>query len=88
VEPQEPQGSNTPYRLADSLIVRTRTKVERPPEDSDPYFADKSKTDSGFKSRRQWRWAFAQKKPWARAAAHATAGGPKVRYRRLAERKA
>lgn len=42
----------------------------------------------GFRSRRQWRWAFASKKPWARTKAHRTKGGPKVRYRVLPERKA
>ncbi|AGU92083.1 hypothetical protein BANE1_74 [Mycobacterium phage Bane1] len=31
----------------------------------------------GFKSKKQWRWA------WARKKSHETAGGPKVRYRRL-----
>lgn len=37
----------------------------------------------GFKSKKQWRWAFANKKPWARKKAHKTKGGPKTRYRRL-----
>ncbi|AKF14338.1 hypothetical protein SEA_VINCENZO_76 [Mycobacterium phage Vincenzo] len=37
----------------------------------------------GFKSKKQWRWAWATKQPWARKKSHETAGGPKVRYRRL-----
>lgn len=41
----------------------------------------------GFKSKAQWRWAWATKKPWARKKSHETKGGPKVRYRRLPERK-
>jgi hypothetical protein len=41
----------------------------------------------GFKSKRQWRWAWASKQPWADKKSHETAGGPKVRYRRLPESK-
>lgn len=41
----------------------------------------------GFKSKAQWRWAFATKKSWARKKAEETAGGPKTRYRRLPVRK-
>lgn len=37
----------------------------------------------GFKSKKQWRWAFASRKTWARKKAHETSGGKKVRYRRL-----
>ncbi len=37
----------------------------------------------GFKSKKQWRWAFANKKRWARGKAHKTKGGKKTRYRRL-----
>lgn len=37
----------------------------------------------GFKSKKQWRWAWATKQPWARKKSHETAGGPKIRYRRL-----
>ena len=37
----------------------------------------------GFKSKKQWRWAWATHQPWARKKSHETAGGPKVRYRRL-----
>lgn len=37
----------------------------------------------GFKSKKQWRWAFANHMPWARKKAHETAGGKVVRYRRL-----
>lgn len=37
----------------------------------------------GFKSKKQWKWAWASKQPWARKKSHQTAGGPKVRYRRL-----
>lgn len=40
-------------------------------------------TYHGFKSKIQWRWAFASKQPWAHEKAHKTAGGPKIRYRRL-----
>lgn len=41
------------------------------------------KTYHEYKSRRQWRWAFANKKPWARGKAHKTPGGKIARYRRL-----
>jgi hypothetical protein len=40
-----------------------------------------------FKSKAQWRWAFATKKTWAHRHAHATPGGKVVRYRRLPYRK-
>lgn len=40
-----------------------------------------------FRSKAQWRWAFATKKRWARRWAHKTPGGPKVRYRRLPRKK-
>jgi hypothetical protein len=40
----------------------------------------------GFRSKAQWRWAFATKKSFARRWAHETPGGPKVRYRRLPRR--
>lgn len=43
----------------------------------------KKATYSGFKSKKQWRWAFATKQPWALEKAHKTKGGPVVRYRRL-----
>jgi hypothetical protein len=43
----------------------------------------KRKTYAGFKSKKQWRWAFANKMPWARKKAHKTKGGKVVRYRRL-----
>lgn len=41
---------------------------------------------TGFKSKAQWRFFFADpvlRAKYAHQAAHATAGGPKVRYRRL-----
>jgi hypothetical protein len=41
----------------------------------------------GFKSKAQWRWAFANKMRWARGKARKTAGGKIVRYRRLPWRK-
>lgn len=41
----------------------------------------------GFRSKAQWRWAFAAHKPWAHKAARETKGGPKARYRLLPERK-
>jgi len=44
-------------------------------------------TYHGYKSKKQWRWAFASKKPWARGKAHKTKGGKKIRYRRLPESK-
>lgn len=47
----------------------------------------KRKTYAGFKSRKQWRWAFATKQPWAREKAHKTKGGKGTRYRRLPETK-
>ena len=49
--------------------------------------AKKRKGYRGFKSKKQWRWAFATKQPWAREKAHKTKGGKKVRYRRLPESK-
>lgn len=47
----------------------------------------KRKTYAGFKSKKQWRWAFATHQPWAREKAHKTAGGKVVRFRRLPESK-
>ena len=41
---------------------------------------------AGFKSKKQWAWAFATHQPWARKWAHQTKGGKKVRYRRLPTR--
>lgn len=41
----------------------------------------------GFKSKKQWRWAWATHQPWARKKSHETSGGPKVRYRKLPESK-
>lgn len=41
----------------------------------------------GFKSKAQWRWAWATHQPWARKKAHETKGGKIVRYRRLPARK-
>ena len=43
----------------------------------------------GFKSKAQWRYFFANPKlrKYAHKKAHETAGGPKVRYRRLPARK-
>lgn len=38
---------------------------------------------AGFLSKRQWRWAFATGKPWAREKAHKTPGGKGTRFRRL-----
>lgn len=49
--------------------------------------ARKRGTYHGFKSKKQWRWAFATKQPWARGKAHKTAGGKVSRYRRLPESK-
>jgi hypothetical protein len=40
-----------------------------------------------FRSRAQWRWAFANKKSFARRWARSTPGGKGVRYRRLPPRK-
>ncbi|QPX62210.1 hypothetical protein PBI_INDLOVU_75 [Mycobacterium phage Indlovu] len=37
----------------------------------------------GFKSKKQWRWAYATGQPWAHKKAHETKGGKVVRYRRL-----
>lgn len=47
----------------------------------------KRKTYAGFKSKKQWRWAWATKQPWAREKSHKTKGGKVVRYRRLPESK-
>jgi hypothetical protein len=40
-----------------------------------------------FVSKKQWRWAFANHKPWADGWAKKTPGGPHVRYRVLPTRK-
>lgn len=40
----------------------------------------------GFRSKKQWRWAFATKQKFAHKWAHETPGGPRVRYRRLPTR--
>jgi hypothetical protein len=44
---------------------------------------------TGFKSKAQWRlfWASPKLRRYAHDKAHATKGGPKVRYRRLPARK-
>jgi hypothetical protein len=44
---------------------------------------------SGFKSKAQWRYFFssAKLKRYAHQKAHATPGGPKIRFRRLPARK-
>jgi hypothetical protein len=44
---------------------------------------------TGFKSKAQWRYFYANPRlrRYARRKAHATKGGPKVRYRRLPARK-
>jgi hypothetical protein len=47
----------------------------------------KRRTYHGFKSRKQWRWAFASHQSFAHQKAHRTKGGPIVRYRRLPESK-
>lgn len=52
-----------------------------------PGVGKKRGTYHGFKSKKQWRWAFASKQPWADQKAHRTAGGPRVRYKRLPESK-
>lgn len=44
-------------------------------------------TYHGYKSKKQWRWAFATHQSFAHEKAHRTAGGKKVRYRRLPESK-
>lgn len=47
----------------------------------------KRKTYHGFKSKKQWRWAFATHQSFAHGKAHKTKGPKKVRYRRLPESK-
>lgn len=47
----------------------------------------KRKTYAGYKSKKQWRWAFATGQPWAREKAHKTKGGKGRRYRILPESK-
>jgi hypothetical protein len=42
---------------------------------------------TGFFSKKQWKWAFANKKEFAHRMAHRTKGGKKIRYRRLPESK-
>jgi|KBSSwiStaDraftv2_1062776.scaffolds.fasta_scaffold105552_7 hypothetical protein len=45
-----------------------------------------SHTYPGFRSKKQWRWAFATHQKFAHKWAHETPGGKKVRYRRLPTR--
>jgi len=47
------------------------------------------KKHTGFRSRAQWRLFFANPRlrKWAHDKAHATPGGPKLRYKRLPERR-
>jgi hypothetical protein len=40
-----------------------------------------------FKSKNQWKWAFANRKSWARRWARSTPGGKTKRYRRLPRKK-
>lgn len=40
-----------------------------------------------FKSKKQWKWAFATGQPFARRWAHETKGGKKKRYRKLPSKK-
>lgn len=40
-----------------------------------------------FLSKAQWRWAFATHQAFASRWAHATPGGPKIRYKRLPTKK-
>ena len=49
----------------------------------------KGKRHTGFKSKAQWRYFFANPRlrKYAHDKAHATKGGPKVRYKRLPARK-
>lgn len=49
--------------------------------------AVRKRGSGGYKSRAQWRWAFATHQTWAHKKAHETPGGPVVRYRRLPVRK-
>lgn len=51
--------------------------------------AGASKKHTGFKSKAQWRYFYANPKlrQYAHNKAEATPGGPKVRYKRLPERK-
>ncbi len=37
----------------------------------------------GFVSKKQWRWAYVNRMPWAGRITDETKGGPRVRYRRL-----
>jgi hypothetical protein len=75
------------YRLADALVLR---RVERASERPD-YGVDAAKAQrkGAFRSRAQWRAYFAN--PLLRALAikraHETEGPPKVKYRKLPERK-
>lgn len=61
VTPEDPPERIPDYTLADRLILRHRTKAERPPESADPFISDHTKGESGFKSRAQWRKFFADK---------------------------
>jgi hypothetical protein len=45
------------------------------------------KKRGGFRSKKQWRMAFARGFSWAHGKAHKTAGGKGTRYRRLPMRK-
>lgn len=75
--------------------VRRPTAPARPRASAAPRARASSRRAGahGFASKAQWRFFFAKahRDPrfakWAREKAHATAGGPKVRFRRLPARK-
>jgi hypothetical protein len=84
-EPRQPREPN--YRLADSIILRHVPRAsERPGYGVDPARAKRS---GAFRSRAEWKAFFVNPalRAIAHRRAHETEGGPKVRYRRLPERK-
>lgn len=64
-----------------------KSKAARGQHSSTSIGKKKHGTYRGFKSKKQWRWAWASHQPWADQKSHRTAGGPRVRYRRLPESK-
>lgn len=55
--------------------------------DTTDLFAEAHEIAKGrFRSKKQWRWAYATGQPFARRWAHNTPGGPGTRYRQLPTR--
>jgi hypothetical protein len=85
---QEVSAKGSPYRNMQpgQIIPGKRT----PGQEGEPkLFTGRYRKARGFVSRAQWRKFFADPvlRRYAHEKAHKTKGGPKIRYRRLVERK-